>query len=135
MPVQPEKKKAAEPEMVEVRGVVARHLEPVDKTVGTPNQLLAPEAAPPAQMVKVREIATGRVFAAWPVDARELVTHPDRGHEYADAKAEFTKGAADVSGNPIPVTPKSGQSPVAVDPIASPAPAAEKGKKGGKAGE
>lgn len=44
----------------------------------------AQRGAPRPHMVKVKEVATGRVFAAWPVDARELTTHPKR--EYVLAR-------------------------------------------------
>jgi hypothetical protein len=44
---------------------------------------MATTPAPHAHQVKVRDTATGQVFLAWPVDARELVTHPKSQYEYA----------------------------------------------------
>lgn len=40
--------------------------------------------------VKVKEVATGRVFAAWPVDAKELVSHPKGEHVLAGEDEELT---------------------------------------------
>lgn len=103
---------------VSVAGITAPHVRRADAPFSTVQQILV-SAAPPTQMVKVKETATGRVFAAWPVDARELVTHPDRGHEYASAEDEMTPAAAGASGNPDAVAPESTQSPVGVAPQAS----------------
>lgn len=44
---------------------------------------MASSPAPHAHMVRVRELTTGRVFEAWPVDAREMVAHTAGGYEYA----------------------------------------------------
>jgi hypothetical protein len=40
--------------------------------------------APQAHQVRIRELATGRVFLAWPVDAREMLIHPKGGFEAVD---------------------------------------------------
>lgn len=61
---------------------------------------MAANPAPQALQVKVREKATGRVFLKWPVDARELVSHPLGEYEYAPDEA-ITNGASAAP----PVTP------------------------------
>ncbi len=104
-----------------VAGVTAPHVQRADLPVGATQQILPPSGAPGAQMVKVKEVATGRVFATWPVDARELVTHPNQDHVYATAEDEMSATAAG-SGNPTPVPPDDSTSPVAVDPVAATTP-------------
>jgi hypothetical protein len=108
---------SAADESVIVAGIEAPH---VQTATGMSNSqpLVGATGAPSAQMIKVKEVSTGRVFAAWPVDARELVTHPDQNHVYASLEDEMTpvnRGA----GNPIAVAPASGQEPIAVAPVAS----------------
>ncbi|HXH43296.1 MAG TPA: hypothetical protein VNK51_05530 [Bradyrhizobium sp.] len=106
-----------------IQGLHKRNPEAPFSTV----QLVGPQAAPPSQMVKVKELKTGRVFAAWPVDARELVTHPNQEHVYAKAEDEMTNRAGQTLmgvGTPA-VAPKDSTAPVGVDPVpAEPAPRA-----------
>lgn len=99
-----------------VAGIEAPHV--ATQGLGNTEQILPPSGAPGAQMVKVKEVASGRVFGAWPVDARELVTHPDAGHVYAEADEPMTPPRYTTSGNPVPVAPASGTSPVAITPVA-----------------
>ena len=63
---------------------------------------MAAKPAPHAHRVKVREIATGRVFEAWPVDAREMLRHP-KDYEYAEEDAPLGLPSAPVT--PIPPPP------------------------------
>lgn len=42
---------------------------------------MAANQAPQAHQVRIRELATGRVFDAWPVDAREMLNHVKGGFE------------------------------------------------------
>lgn len=107
-------------EQVVVAGVASPTVRRADAPFSTRQQLM-PSAAPDPQMVKVKELATGRVFAAWPVDARELVTHPNQEHEYAAADEDLSPTNA-FRGNPTPVAPKSANSPIGTDPVAAPAP-------------
>jgi hypothetical protein len=107
-----------------VAGVTAPHVQRIDQPVGATQQIIPPSGAPSAQMVKVKEVETGRVFAAWPVDARELVTHPNQEYVYATPEDEMAAPQADSGGNPVPVPPADGQAPVAVDPVPSPSPRA-----------
>lgn len=121
-----EKDVNAPDEKVVVAGVASPTVRRADAPFSTRQQLM-PSAAPDSQMVKVKEIATGRVFAAWPVDARELVTHPGGEHEYAAADEDLSPTHA-FSGNPKPVAPKSANSPIGTDPVAPPpAPIAGRG--------
>lgn len=48
---------------------------------------MSPKPAPHAHQVRIREISTGRVFHAWPVDAREMLNHPKGGFEAVSADA------------------------------------------------
>lgn len=104
-----------------VAGISQTHKVRPDQPAGT-QQVLAPTAAPNPQMVLVREKATGRVFAAWPVDARELVTHPQQEHEYASEEhAADWAPPSQQTGLPMPaVAPTSPNSPIGVDPVNPP---------------
>lgn len=56
---------------------------------------MAAKPAPGAHRIRVREKSTGRVFEAWPVDARELVNHPAGDHELVpDDEPEATAPTA-----------------------------------------
>lgn len=104
-------------EPVVVAGISSPTVQRADAPFSTRQQLM-PSAAPNSQMVKVKEVATGRVFAAWPIDARELVTHPKQEHVYATAEEELTpRGDGGVFPNPVPVAPMDATSPVGVDPV------------------
>lgn len=106
-------------EPVVVGGISSPTVHRADAPFSTRQQLM-PSAAPNPQMVKVKEVATGRVFAVWPVDARELVTHPLQEHVYATAEDEMTpRDIASLSGfpNPTPTAPLDATSPVGVDPV------------------
>lgn len=104
-------------EPVVVGGIASPTVQRADAPFSTRQQLM-PSAAPNPQMVKVKEVATGRVFAAWPADARELVTHPLQEHVYAGADEEMTPRAeGGVFPNPTPTAPMDATSPVGVDPV------------------
>jgi hypothetical protein len=84
---------------------------------GQPHVVAAHAVAPASQMVKVKHVATGRVFAAWPVDARELVTHPAQDHVYADADDELSpQGIAALF--PPRTGPADDTEPTLIDPVA-----------------
>jgi hypothetical protein len=70
-----------------------------------------PKSAPHAHQVRLRELATGRVFLAWPVDAREMLTHPNGGFEVVTNDTPI--------GTPDPEQTHSNVSPA---PVASPTP-------------
>jgi hypothetical protein len=108
-------------EPVVVAGIEAPHLQTAEG-LGNSQPILPATGAPNAQMVKVKEVATGRVFAAWPIDARELVTHPSQDHVYATAEEGLTPFTVSSGGNPIPVAPADGTAPVLTAPVASQAP-------------
>jgi hypothetical protein len=63
--------------------------------------------APHACMVKVREKSTGRVFEAWPVDARELVRHPGGEYDYATEEASPATADTPSTAATPPSPPKS----------------------------
>jgi hypothetical protein len=107
-------------EQVVVAGVASPTIRRADAPFSTRQQLM-PSAAPDPQMVKVKEVATGRVFAAWPVDARELVTHPNQEHEYAAAEDDLSPTNA-FRGNPTPVAPTNSNTPIGTDPVSVAAP-------------
>lgn len=111
-----EKDTKDESEKTVVAGIAAPHVTRADAPFST-QPLMPPSGAPAPQMVKVKEVATGRVFARWPVDARELVTHPNQDHVYAEEHEALTQGTASFSGNPIPVAPLNANSPIGVDPV------------------
>lgn len=112
-----QKDESSKDEPVVVAGIAAPH---VEEPQGGSNSrpILPPSGAPDAQMVKVKHVPTGRVFAAWPVDAREMVTHPDGEHVYATLEDELSPRGAGGSGNPTPVAPEDGTAPVNVAPVA-----------------
>lgn len=101
-----------------VAGIAQTHKVRPDQPFST-QAVIPPTAAPPSQMVLVKEKATGRVFPAWPVDARELVTHPKQEHVYASAEdAEKWVRPASGAGGAMPaVAPEDSTSPTGVDPV------------------
>jgi hypothetical protein len=67
--------------------------------------------APHAHRVRLREIATGRVFDAWPVDARELLTHPKQEFEAVppDTPVQTSATAPLAAPTPPPPPPTAAQ--------------------------
>lgn len=110
------KDESSKDEPVVVAGIAAPHVETPNLSNSQP--ILPPTGAPDPAMVKVKHVPTGKVFAAWPVDAREMVTHPDGEHVYATLEDEMSPRGAGGSGNPTPVAPEDGTAPVAVSPVA-----------------
>lgn len=113
-------KKDEAPEEVSVAGVSAPHIIRADQGFSG-NVLLPPTGAPGAKMVKVKEVATGRVHGAWAVDAREMINVGS--HVYADATDEilsFSGGLSDSSRT----VPADAGTPVTIDPVLNTGPAA-----------
>lgn len=65
--------------------------------------------APYAHKVRLREVATGRVFEAWPVDARELLTHPAGGYEPVPSETPLQASAKAPPPPPPPSPPTAAQ--------------------------
>jgi hypothetical protein len=101
-----------------VAGISQTHVARPDKPFST-QVVIPPTAAPPSQQVLVKELKSGRVFPAWPVDARELVTHPNQEHVYAseDDAAAWVRPGTGAGGAMPSVPPKDTTAPTGVDPV------------------
>lgn len=116
----PTKKETDAPVEVSVAGVSAPHIERADQGFSG-NQLLPPTGAPGAKMVKVKELATGRVTGMWAVDAREAINAG--GHAYAAAdEALAPSGTGGVERSVSDSVPADSGEPVTIDPVPSVAP-------------
>ncbi len=119
MPTKKEGTPQEAPEEVSVAGISAPHISRVDQGFSG-NVLLPPSGAPGAKMVKVKEVATGRVQGAWAVDAREMINVGS--HTYADAGDELHSLDGQFSDSSRTVPADAG-TPVTIDPVPNTGPA------------